>query len=371
VFLVARNYNSFCFEEELKLAIQVTWRAYGVPQSFIDNYFSANAGIVCTKLSDRSSVGKLTAVIRDFHHSSSDINYTAPFQHHFVDFYRHAMFKPTAGYELHKTPKGYYEYYSDWATAKNLESGNYAVPEFPFYEIELEYVESTCKIVRRIEVPTSISFEKLHRCIQKVFLWSDYHLWDFLVVSTQGLDKPRERRLRSDNPIFPSIELEPTNAQPEVDFAFDTTMGLKPLARIKPDSDDEFDWMYDGVENFYPSTVVSDFLETEDRAIYTYDYGANHTIRVLVTKRFNKENNQIVCTEVQGDARGEDDNPPLLTLDGKLNFDEDTPYTIPLDLLFMTRIDKGLKKTIKALGGPQAFLLSVINESLRCDFSIR
>ena len=40
---------------------------------------------------------------------------------------------------------------------------------------------SNCETWREIEIPSDITFENLHRIIQKLFGFSDYHMWEFRI----------------------------------------------------------------------------------------------------------------------------------------------------------------------------------------------
>lgn len=364
LFLLSDDRGFSDFEAEFIEAIQRTWQAYGIPQHFTDACLAANTGIECMKLTDRNSIGKLTAAYSRFSYCDEDISSTSLFQPSFIAHYKRWLFKPTAG-SLPRGVTGGYTTYSEWATAKNLEAGNYRAPEFFMYEIELEYLESDSKTLRTIEIPSFASFNTLHTCIQVAYLWSDYHIWDFLIASPNGLDEPQTRRPKSDNPLVPALEFQAIGAQPEIDYAFDASLKLKPLARIAPDYGEALDWMHDGVHNYYPSTSLDVFFDEDDYAVYSYDSGVGHTVRIHVTKRFKKDSGSIVCTEALGDARGEDGSLPLLSIDGTINVTDETPYDVPYLLTIMNLNKAASSKAIADLGGPKAFMMSILNASLQ------
>lgn len=368
VIFVTKDFSTINFEKEFHRAIQDTWRIYGIPEDFINAYLSKNAGIACTKLSDRASIGKLTSLVRDFHYNGEAFNPYYPFQYYYANWYKHMLFKPSAGTQLEGRAKERYLFYSEWTAAKCVEAGIYHEPEFSSYELELRYLEADQVVLRTLEVPDFLSFEGLHKAMQAVFFWADCHIWDILVASPNGVDEPAPRRLIPVDPDASPIELPAISAQPEVDYAFDKTLSLKPLARIKPDGSDGLDWMQDGVSNYYPSMPLLDFFNDDDYAIYHYDYGVGHTVRIRIMRRFLKHDDRVICTYATGDARGEDDGSPLITMEGKINYSEDSPHAPSFELRVLALNEEISARTIKENGGPYSFVMSLIDSRLRAAY---
>ncbi|CCO06924.1 plasmid pRiA4b ORF-3 family protein [Desulforamulus hydrothermalis] len=121
------------------------------------------------------------------------------------------------------------------------------------------------KAVRRIIVPAGIEFSQLHKVLQSVFGWKNYHLYDFTVF---GSNK------------------------------------RKPVARLVPF---EEDLEYDEDAILMKGHTLSEFLPKHKHMLYTYDMGDNweHEIRLLrVIEEYDKESPYLL--EASGQTPPED-----------------------------------------------------------------
>ncbi|NLM26780.1 MAG: plasmid pRiA4b ORF-3 family protein [Clostridiaceae bacterium] len=119
------------------------------------------------------------------------------------------------------------------------------------------------KAVRRIIVPANLEFARLHKVLQSVFDWWNYHLYDFTI--------------------------------------FD---GIKPIVRIVPF---EEDLEYDEDAILMRGHILSEFFPKYKRMIYTYDMGDNweHQIRLIrVIENYDKESPYLL--EASGQTPPED-----------------------------------------------------------------
>ena len=64
--------------------------------------------------------------------------------------------------------------------------------ERKIYVLKIELAYSSPKIWRRVEVPSDYTFFKLHKIIQEVMLWEDYHLHKFEIQTLLGTIVPDE-----------------------------------------------------------------------------------------------------------------------------------------------------------------------------------
>ena len=121
------------------------------------------------------------------------------------------------------------------------------------------------KAVRRIIVPADLRFERLHKVLQFVFDWKDYHLYDFTILDSN-------RR--------------------------------EPVARIVPFEEDlEFD--ADAI--LMEGHTLSEFLPEHKNILYTYDMGDNweHEIQLVrVIEDHDKESPYLL--EATGQTPPED-----------------------------------------------------------------
>ncbi len=121
------------------------------------------------------------------------------------------------------------------------------------------------KAVRRIIVPASLSFERLHKVLQEVFGWEDYHLYE---------------------------------------FAIHTGDPNKPVARIVPDKES---LEYDDKAVLMDGQTLAAFLPKYSQILYTYDMGDGweHTIELVqVLEDYDQESPYLV--EASGQAPPED-----------------------------------------------------------------
>lgn len=112
------------------------------------------------------------------------------------------------------------------------------------------------KAVRKIIVPADLEFEKLHKVLQEVFGWKNYHLYDFDIYARAGSHK-RIARLVS----------------------FEDELG------------------YDAEATLVTGHRLSEFLPMCERMLYTYDFGDNwkHDIELVrVIENYDMESPRLI-----------------------------------------------------------------------------
>ncbi|NLC39177.1 MAG: plasmid pRiA4b ORF-3 family protein, partial [Clostridia bacterium] len=105
---------------------------------------------------------------------------------------------------------------------------------------------------RRVVVPLHMSFYGLHRVLQKLFGWWDYHLHEFYVYSDETVKK-------SEN-IF------------NIDRPASHRKGYKPVVNIV-DDEEAFDYKDDDLPVMLNSVKLSEYLPEYGRMKYIYDFG--------------------------------------------------------------------------------------------------
>lgn len=121
------------------------------------------------------------------------------------------------------------------------------------------------KAVRRIIVPADLEFERLHKVLQVVFHWNNYHLYDFTI--------------------------------------FDGSHRI-PVVRLVPFEDD-LDYDEDAI--LMKGHTLSEFFPKQQRMVYTYDMGDNweHEIQLVrVIEEHDKESPYLL--EASGQTPPED-----------------------------------------------------------------
>ncbi len=131
--------------------------------------------------------------------------------------------------------------------------------------IELTELES-CKVYRDVIVPSSLTFDQLHRVIQIVFGWDDYHLYEFT-----------ER-----NPVTEEETL-----------------------RISVPSTDDEEY-YDIKTTNSRTTRISKIFAKKDSMVYIYDFGDYWLFEISVIDRIRKNIEAPFCIAGEGATPPED-----------------------------------------------------------------
>lgn len=121
------------------------------------------------------------------------------------------------------------------------------------------------KAVRKIIVPADIQFKQLHKVLQSVFDWKNYHLYDFTVI-----DKDKNKMITRIVPFEENLE-------------------------------------YDKEAILMENHTLSEFLSEKKYIIYTYDMGDNwkHEIQLInVIDEYDKESPYLL--EASGQTPPED-----------------------------------------------------------------
>lgn len=145
-------------------------------------------------------------------------------------------FEDTLGSAISKGPVGYGASHEDgFIPARKMIEAPSELTGHPAYKyralellvtLDLEIYKAT----RRFIVPADISFERLHKVLQKVFDWNDCHLYDFAVLNGKG----------------------------------------KPLMRLVAD---EEGLSYDDNAVLMHGHTLPEYLTEADSIVYTYDMG--------------------------------------------------------------------------------------------------
>lgn len=121
------------------------------------------------------------------------------------------------------------------------------------------------KATRRLIVPADITFQKLHKVLQRIFSWRNYHLYDFAV--------------------------------------FDDEAG-KPFARLVPDKES---LSYDDKAVLMDGRRLSEYLPGHSFILYTYDMGDNWEHRIDLVRIIEEYDEDSPCLlEASGQSPPED-----------------------------------------------------------------
>lgn len=133
------------------------------------------------------------------------------------------------------------------------------------YQLKITLKHTKPPIWRRIWIPKNMSFFHLHYAIQSMFDWDGSHLYDFNIPSL-------------------NLEFIPDEIAEDDDLLFSYNHQRKSI-----------------------NSALSDYLYDSLRIHYTYDYGANWEVLILVEKTIDNPNSTIQLLKWKGDNISEYD----------------------------------------------------------------
>lgn len=140
-------------------------------------------------------------------------------------------------------------------------------------QVKVKLLRTSPPVWRRLLVDSRMSFSKFHEVLQTAFEWDNDHLHDFRMTRTGG---------EANQNVVISMDDE------ELDLPF-----FLPSIIEKLDENEERleDW----------------FLEVKDRAVYTYDFGADWEHEIVLEKRLPAKPGMRYpyCVKAKGEAPGE------------------------------------------------------------------
>ncbi|MDR3301669.1 MAG: plasmid pRiA4b ORF-3 family protein [Spirochaetaceae bacterium] len=259
-----RKNNYKHFESLITQSIQEMLTAVNIDKALIDSYI-ANAGSISFTKSDDASVlssmsqikSRILSMIQLYNDPSLNQLRAAKDLSRFV-------FKASS----HTTPIALLLIYIDrMEKGEDLSAGKV----LPFSQKAFQFLIRLCcnddgfNINRTVIVPANITFLKLHRIIQTLFAWQNYHLHDFKVYDKETAD------------------------------------GV-PIAEFREEYDDEFIYLHDNDIGFFDvlnpeqmkrmkhpprykeTTRLEKYIPAHTLIAYTYDYGDDWIHRITLEK---------------------------------------------------------------------------------------
>src|SRR5690625_2021442 len=230
--------------EMMKKAISNTLRYMNINHEIVDEYIRLCGEVTFVKNNNRSAAAWV---------SKSGVESAI----YVADEYNGIpkMFLDTVGARIIFRPVIYSSNFSDsfipyekMRTALSELTGKQAY-KYRAYELLVTLDLGVYKAVRKLIVPADLEFTRLHKVLQSVFDWDNYHLYNFSFFGEQ-----KRRKIVLTVP-------------------FEEDWGSEDIVSI------------DG-------HVLSEFMEKYERVVYTYDFGDNwrHEIKLLrVIEEFDKE----------------------------------------------------------------------------------
>lgn len=252
--LKAKDFKQF--GELVKQGIKEVLKSEHIDENIIKKYLQESGEIIYTKTQGRSIVGKMNGITRDLQFY---LNYLNP--HSIIQI---AMSKEANEYYSKGIDDAYVRPYEEIERCL-IEFYGDKVKSIRAIEIQITLEIENYKTYRNVILHEDIDFKRLHKIIQLVFNWKDYHLHEFSV-------------LKDDEVIQRIISHE-----------------------------DEFDEYNVQNKTWEQHTRLRDVLNTNRKLIYTYDFGDDWKHRIDFVRYIEDCKNRFcTCTEGVGYTPPED-----------------------------------------------------------------
>lgn len=236
--------------------LRQTLAAEYVKPEIAEQFISRSPGITYTKTKDRSMVARMNKACDEVYFYSNVLDPNTVSQI--------AVGIRTSSMIVGDGQNDYIHPYEEFF--KCLES-YFGEPVFLCRAVQLKIrlLLENHEVWRRIIVPLDITFQRLHKILQIVFQWQDYHLHEFAVYN-------------GDNPLVTLVcSSESFEYEDEIPMILETEKRL------------------------------NDYIPLYSRIIYTYDLGDNWEHEIIVEKMIDAyDKNYPECIEGQGNTPPED-----------------------------------------------------------------
>lgn len=148
------------------------------------------------------------------------------------------------------------------------------------YQLKIRLDFEHFDIWRRVLIPSSCTFQRLHRVIQETFGWFDYHLHEFRLIG-----EPEEADHKLPLYAYPIKVRIVDGEDPEVE------------EYLEPD---KYEVKFD------TKTSLKDVFKDTDTCIYTYDFGDNWEHVITLEKVIEDNNRFPILLERKGERPPED-----------------------------------------------------------------
>lgn len=265
------------FEENVRKAIKIAFQEEGIKENIIEVYLKNSSDFQYSKTAGRSIVANLNEVCR-----------TVGYYHEFLDednLIQKAISKSLGTYLLKYG--GIYDHPDNRLfLALNNMMGNAdtdlnKVMSIESYQLKIKIDLENFDIWRRIQIPATFTFSKLHSVIQTIFGWMNYHLHEFTVVE-------KDNSLTDEMPYY---------AYP-IKIRIVDGLDTEAMDYLEPDK-----------YTVYKDTLVTldEIFSQVDKCIYTYDFGDNWTHIIELEKVIpDSTNRQAILLERNGNRPPED-----------------------------------------------------------------
>jgi len=228
----------------------------GVNTEVIDKYSEGAGQVVFSKTQNRTLVARLNKGCE-----AADVFYDC----YFEDSISQPLVSQKANNFIFADRSDSYKHSDEMFYEQLQDTFNLPVIRCKALKLKVTMELEKFDVWRNVIVPLNFTFQELHKVLQKLFAWKDYHLHDFMISD-------------GNKPIINIVSSEE-------DFEYQTGISMV---------------MENGVK-------ISEYLPKYKRVNYRYDYGDNWEYLIQVEDLiFDYDKNYACCLEGHGDAPPED-----------------------------------------------------------------
>jgi len=169
------------FPERVKEGIRRAFAMEGIKKSLIEKYMNEFKEFNFQKTKNRKYVGRLTQACKDIKFYADEFNEKQIYQSESSKNISHMLFKEIESDDYFSANERLKEKLAEYFGKAEVIQTKAAV-----LKVELELGEH--EAWRKVIVPLTYNFRDLHKIIQKLYNWQDYHLHEFFVYSEEKDD---------------------------------------------------------------------------------------------------------------------------------------------------------------------------------------
>ena len=166
------------FPERVKEGIRRAFAMEGIKKSLIEKYLNEFKEFNFQKTKNRKYVGRLTQACKDIKFYADEFNEKQIYQSESSKNISHMLFKEIESNDYFSANERLKEKLAEYFGRAEVIQTQAAILKV---ELELGEYEAWRKVV----VPLNYNFRELHKILQKLYNWQDYHLHEFFVYSEE------------------------------------------------------------------------------------------------------------------------------------------------------------------------------------------
>lgn len=248
-------------------AIRETFQGEGIRDAVIEAFLARFKETTFTTTKSKTFVARMNKACENVYFHGEDLNQHLIYQ---VSLSKHAS-RSIVGRGKNDYARPNENLYRD---LEELTGGPIFNSEAFILHVTLEL--QSVHVWRRIVVPKNMIFPDLHKALQIIFNWQDYHLHEFHIFASKPFDPKRMERKENLKPIVNIVCHEEA-------FSYDYGIPMKLETEVK----------------------LSDYLQAE--ITYNYDFGDDWEHRILLENVIDDYDfNYPICLAGEGNAPPED-----------------------------------------------------------------